>query len=170
MIIRNEHTADLGSISEIHYAAFKGHPQHEPGAEPTEHRIVERLRDAGALALSLVAEADGDPVGHIALSPAPVGSESSGWFLLGPVGVLPEHQGRGIGSALVRESIRLMRESGAAGVALIGDPGFYGRFGFASREGLTFKTVPPEYVLALSLNGSAPQGEVGHHEAFGLDG
>ncbi|GAB7022558.1 GNAT family N-acetyltransferase [Salidesulfovibrio brasiliensis] len=169
MIIRNEHAADLGSITEIHYAAFKDHPQHEPGAEPTEHRIVERLRDAGALAFSLVAEVGGEPVGHIALSPTLIGNDSSGWFLLGPVGVQPEHQGKGIGSALVREAIRLMRESGAAGIALIGNPGFYGRFGFVCREGLTFKIVPPEYVLALSLNGSDPQGEVGHHEAFGLD-
>lgn len=56
MKIRHEILADKKTISNIHYTAFKNHPQHAPGAEPTEHLIVERLRAANAMTLSLVAE------------------------------------------------------------------------------------------------------------------
>ena len=88
MQIRNERPDDAPVISQIQYAAFKGHPTHAPGAEPTEQHIVEHLRAAKALTLSLVAEVGGEAVGHLALSPAVVGQDRTGWFLLGPVGIL----------------------------------------------------------------------------------
>ncbi|KAF0234630.1 MAG: hypothetical protein FD177_657 [Desulfovibrionaceae bacterium] len=168
MLIRDERSEDVSRISQIHYAAFKGHPVHPPGAEPVEHHIVERLRASGALALSLLAEAGGDVVGHIALSPAVVGDDLDGWFLLGPVGVLPRLQGQGIGSGLVRESLRHMRDIGATGVVLVGDPGFYTRFGFVSVPGLIYTGVPDQYVLAACFGSKAPQGEIIAHEAFGV--
>lgn len=160
MIIRPEKAGDVEGISRLQYAAFKDHPQHPPGAEPTEHIIVEGLRAAGALALSLVAEEDGILAGHIALSPAAVGESAAGWFLLGPVGVLPPMQGRGIGSALVRAAMEDMRSRGALGIVLVGDPAFYGRFGFGSSEGLTYAGVPPQYVLAAVLGGVPPCGGI----------
>lgn len=168
MLIRDERPEDVSRISQIQYAAFKGHPVHPPGAEPVEHHIVLRLRASGALTLSLLAEVGGEVVGHIALSPAVVGNEPDGWFLLGPVGVLPHLQGQGTGSALVRESLRHMRDIGATGVVLVGDPGFYTRFGFANVPGLIYPGVPDQYVLAACFAGEVPQGEIIAHEAFGM--
>ncbi|MBP0003267.1 MAG: N-acetyltransferase [Cyanobacteria bacterium SBC] len=167
MKIRPEDTTDVSVISEIHYTAFKNHPQHEPGAEPVEHRIVERLRDSGELALSLVAEINGNAIGHIALSPAVVGEEDEGWFLLGPIGVLPAHQKKGVGSALVQAAMDRMREQGTLGIVLVGPPEYYGRFGFKSLESLTYPGVPSQYVLAVSFGGTAPGGDIKAHDAFG---
>ncbi len=167
MFIRDEKSGDAARITDIQYAAFKDHPLHPAGAEPTEHLIVERLRAAGALTLSLLAGADGAAVGHIALSPAAVGADAMGWFLLGPIGVLPEQQNQGLGSALVREALRRMKEQGALGVVLVGDPGFYGRFGFAAAPGLAWPGVPDPYVLAVCFTARRPQGAIAAHAAFG---
>ena len=167
MQIRDERPGDEERISCIEYAAFKDHPQHAPGAEPTEHLIVDTLRAAGALSLSLLAEEEGEPVGHIALSPTKVGATDTGWYLLGPVGVLPDRQRRGIGSALIREAIRRMRDQGADGIVLVGDPEFYVRFGFAGVPGLGWPGVPDQYVMALPLGGVAARGEISAHPVFG---
>lgn len=170
MIIRHERPADCEAISRLQYAAFKDHPQHAPGAEPTEHRIVELLRTAGDLSLSLVSEDDAGRInGHVALSPSTITTTSgtlNGWYLLGPVGVLPEAQRQGIGSALVRAALAWARKQSAAGIGLVGDPAYYERFGFASSEGLTFPGVPSIYVLAVAFDGDVPEGELGHHPAF----
>lgn len=169
MHIRDERPGneqDSRAIIHIEYTAFKGHPMHAPGAEPTEHRIVERLRASGDLTLSLLAEVDGEPVGHVALSPAVVGADAAGWYLLGPVGVLPPMQGRGIGSALIREALRRLREAGALGVVLVGDPGYYARFGFARVPGLGYPGVPDQYVLAVRFGDRLPQGDIIAHAAF----
>jgi len=168
MLIRDERPEDVFRISQIHYTAFKGHPVHPPGSEPVEHRIVASLRASGSLTLSLLAEVEGETVGHVALSPAVVGDDPNGWFLLGPVGVLPRLQGRGIGSGLVRESLRQMRDMGAAGVVLVGDPGFYTRLGFANVPGLIYPGVPDQYVLAACFADTTPNGDIVAHEAFGM--
>lgn len=169
MHIRDERPGneqDSRAITHIEYTAFKGHPMHTPGAEPTEHRIVERLRASGDLTLSLLAEVDGEPVAHVALSPAVVGADQTGWQLLGPVGVLPIMQGRGIGSALIRDALRRMRDAGALGVVLVGDPGYYTRFGFACVPGLGYPGVPDQYVLAVRFGQRLPQGDIIAHAAF----
>ncbi len=168
MLIRNERPDDVSRIATIHTTAFKGHPAHAPGAEPTEQLIVEHLRASGALTLSLLVETNGEAVGHVALSPASVGEEHSGWLLLGPVGVLPPMQGRGRGTALLREALKRSRKAGARGIVLVGDPGFYARFGFAAAPGLSYPGVPGQYVLALCFSGAAPRGEIAAHEAFRL--
>lgn len=166
MHIRPETPADADAIERIEYAAFRNHPQHAPGAEPVEHRIVAALRADRALTLSLVAEIDGRPVGHLALSPARVGDDPAGWFLLGPIGVLPEHQRRGVGTALLRACLDILREGGALGVVLVGDPAYYGRFGFAPAPGLTWPGVPDAFVLGLALTDRAPTGVIVGHPAF----
>jgi len=166
MLIRDEQTNDIERVTKIQYAAFKGHPMHPPGSEPVEQRIVELLRAKNALTLSLLAEEDGVAAGHIAISPAVVGACAEGWHLLGPVGVVPERQGRGIGTALIRETLSRMRESGSLGLVLVGDPAFYGRFGFRSMEGLTYTGVPGQYVLALPFTEALSEGEIIAHEAF----
>jgi putative acetyltransferase len=88
-------------------------------------------------------------------------------FGLGPISVLPIHQVRGIGSRLMQETLRLLRERGAAGCVLVGDPGYYRRFGFRSEPSLTTPDVPAEYFLALSFGGVVPEAVVTFHEAFG---
>lgn len=170
MHVRDERQGDAARISDIHYAAFMNHPAHPPGAQPVEHLIVQRLRADNALTLSLLAETGGQAVGHVALSPCTVGPEREGWFLLGPVGVLPPYQGRGLGSALVRQALSRLSEAGARGVVLVGDPGFYLRLGFERVEGLVYPGVPDHYVLAARLNGVAPRGDIIGHEAFAHPG
>lgn len=168
MVIRTERPGDETPIARLLYAAFHNHPQHPPGSEPVEHAIVARLRADRALALSLVAETDGGIVGHLALSPARVGAAGPGWLLLGPLGVMPARQGQGIGSALVRQALGRLADTGAAGVVLVGDPAFYGRFGFAAVPGLGWPGVPERYVLAVSFGPALPVGDIAAHPAFGL--
>ncbi|MCB0023597.1 MAG: N-acetyltransferase, partial [Caldilinea sp.] len=110
----------------------------------TEQFIVEALRAAGALTVSLVAEVDGRVVGHIAFSPVTMSDGTVGWYGLGPVSVLPAYQGMGIGGALIVEGLARLRKLGARGCCLVGHPGYYGRFGFEHVDGLAYEGVPPE--------------------------
>ena len=112
MIIRSETPRDLDAIREVNIVAF----EHHPFSHQTEHLIVEALRVAEALELSLVAEVDGEVVGHIAFSAASIGDTSEGWFLLGPVAVRPAHQGEGIGRALVESGLAALRSREPADV------------------------------------------------------
>lgn len=162
MNIRQESTADQEAVRRINIEAFKNHPV----SRQTEHLIVEELRRAGALEVSLVAEEGGEVLGHIAFSRATVGGKDMGWRLLGPVAVLPEHQRRGLGSALVRAGLDELRKLGAAGCALVGDPAYYTRLGFRQCRGLSWPGVPEQYVLCLPLAEAEPEGELGCHPAF----
>ena len=96
MIIRNESISDIEAISEVTIAAFRNLAI----SNHTEQFIINALRDANALTISLVAEIGGQVVGHIAFSPVRISDGSPNWFGLGPVSVLPKHQRQGIGKAL----------------------------------------------------------------------
>lgn len=163
MIVRPETSRDFDGIRRVNIAAFRDHQY----SQQTEHLIVEALRAAGALELSLVAEAEagGEVVGHIAFSAAQIGA-SQDWFLLGPVAVEPARQGEGIGRALIEAGLEALRSRGAGGCVLVGDPAFYGRFGFSQYPGVTCSGVPDENVLCLWMSGEMPVGEVVHHPAF----
>ncbi|MHC4925978.1 MAG: GNAT family N-acetyltransferase [Planctomycetota bacterium] len=163
VIIRQETVADVEAITAVTKLAFAGHPF----SQQSEHFIVCALRAASVMRVSLVAEVDGVVVGHIAFSPVTFTDSSADWYGLGPVSVTPERQNQGIGSRLVNEGLARLKELGAAGCVLVGDPAFYKRFGFASPAGLSHEGVPQENVLALRFNGSLPQGQVQFHEAFG---
>jgi putative acetyltransferase len=162
VILRPETSGDLDGIREVNIVAFRGHPY----SQQTEHLIVEALRAADALEVSLVAESDGEVVGHIAFSTADIGGSSTGWFLLGPVAVQPACQGTGIGRALVEAGLDALRSRGACGCVLVGDPAFYGRFGFRQYPGVAWHGVPDENVLCLLMAGEMPTGEVAPHPAF----
>lgn len=162
--IRPETARDVDGIREVNIEAFRNHPF----SRQTEHLIVDALRDAGALELSLVAISEGKVVGHIAFSKARVGEAESNWFLLGPLAVSPGFQGQGIGSMLVESGLTRLRRLSAVGCVLVGDPGYYGRFGFATFAGLTHEGVPDEYVLALPLTDALPTGAISAHGAFGV--
>lgn len=165
VVVRAEAPGDIPAIREIHVAAFRDLAV----SRQTEHLIVDALRDAGALAVSLVAEVGGVTAGHIAFSEAIVGDAERGWFLLGPIGVLPARQGCGVGSALVRDGVDALRAQGALGCVLVGEPGYYGRFGFTRHEGLGYEGVPDHYVLALPLSDVAPRGLIHAHPAFDVE-
>jgi putative acetyltransferase len=166
MIIRNESEPDLERITEVTRAAFEDHPF----SRQTEVFIIHALRAAGALAVSLVAEVDGQVVGHIAFSPVTVSDGSKGWYGMGPVSVLPGFQKRGIGKALVLEGLSRLKSEGASGCALVGNPEFYGRFGFRNHPELIYEGVPQEYFLALPFGPEKAQGLVVFHEGFSAKG
>jgi putative acetyltransferase len=163
MILRSESPADHRAIRALTKAAFAGAPH----ASGTEHAIIDGLRDGGQLTLSLVLQSAEGIAGHIAFSPVLIGGQACGWFGLGPLSVAPHHQGQGHGGRLVREGLsRMVRNHGARGCVVLGDPDYYGRFGFAPAPGLTLADVLPEYFLQITLDGATPQGDVSYHPAF----
>jgi putative acetyltransferase len=96
--IRGETDADVSAIAEVTIAAFKALEI----SHHTEQLIVAALRAAKALSISLVAEADGRVIGHIAFSPVAISDGTPGWYGLGPVSVLPAYQRQSIGKALIQ--------------------------------------------------------------------
>lgn len=163
VVIRDESAGDVDTIAELIVAAFASLEI----SRHTEHFVVAALRDANALTLSLVAELDGRIVGHIAFSPVRLSDGTAGWYGLGPVAVLPSHQRRGIGAALIEEGLSRLRARGARGCCLVGHPTYYGRFGFTHVQGLVHPGVPADAFFALAFDGLLPHGEVTFHAAFG---
>ena len=163
--IRNETTCDVAIIREITIAAFKSMEI----SSHTEQFIVEALRNANALTISLVAEMDGRVVGHIAFSPVTISDGSDDWYGLGPVSVLPQYQRIGIGKALINEGLTRLRNLNAKGCCLVGHPQYYTKFGFKNVSGLIVEDVPQEVFFALSFDGQIPQGIVTFHDSFKAD-
>ncbi len=126
MIVRLETPADREASIAIERAAF---------GRTLEADIAGTVRDEPG-SFALIAEADGEIVGHVQLSTAWVGEDEV--LALGPIGVAPTHQRRGIGTALVAAALDEARGRGAAAVILLGDPSYYGARGFepAARYGL----------------------------------
>lgn len=160
--IRDETGADIATIDEVTVAAFATLEV----SDHTEQFVIRALRAAGALTLSLVAEADGRVIGHIAASPVAISAGTRDWYGLGPLSVLPGCQRRGIGKALMREVLSRLKKLGASGCCLVGHPQYYTKFGFRSVAGFVHEGVPQEVFLALSFDGHLPQGEVAFHEGF----
>jgi len=167
-MIRPEEPADVEAIHSLTREAFKDHPY----SDGTEHFIVDRLRNAGALSLSLVAEVQGEVVGHVAFSPVEFSDGSAGWFGLGPVSVLPSQQGKGIGGALIRRGLEILRERRAAGCVVVGNPELYRKFAFQNDPQITFADCAPQYFLVQPLSSTPASGIVTYNAAFygGVDG
>ena len=164
--IRSETDADVRAITEVTVAAFKTLEI----SNHTEQFIIEALRSARALTLSLVAEVDGRVVGHIAFSPVAISGGTHNWYGLGPVSVLPMYQRMGIGKALIQEGLLRLKDLNAKGCCLVGHPQYYRRFGFENVPGLLHEGVPPEVFFAFSFDGRFPQGNVTFHEGFKANG
>lgn len=166
IIIRPETPDDAGIISNIITLAFKN----DPISDHREAEIVELLRQNSALSLSLVAEKQGELVGHIAFSKVHINEQMCDWYGLAPVSVLPQHQLSGIGSALIREGLKQLPPE-ARGCVVLGEPSYYQRFGFNAYQQLILEGVPAEYFQALILNKEntleIPSGKVRYHPAFG---
>jgi putative acetyltransferase len=159
--IRPERRNDVAAISNVITAAFETAP-HRSG---TEARIVEGLRTGGALTVSLVAEEDGEIVGHVAFSPVMVAGVG-GWYGLGPVSVRPDKQRRGVGRSLVCAGLDHLRALRVPGCVVLGDPAFYQRFGFESDPALTYGGYHSPYFQRLVFGGPPASGDVIYHAAF----
>ncbi|UXI65837.1 GNAT family N-acetyltransferase [Tahibacter amnicola] len=165
--IRGECPDDSLAIRQVTDAAF----QRATRSNGREGVIVDDLRGAGALTVSLVATSDGRVVGHIAFSPVLIDGRDEGWFGLGPVSVLPEQQRRGIGAALITDGLARLKARGARGCVVLGEPSYYQRFGFKRHPAVRYADAPPEYFLNLSFDGASPSGCVTYHNSFsGVDG
>jgi len=157
--IRPETSDDRMPIRAIHDCAFDG---------TAESSLVDRLREEGDLLLSLVAIAD-EPVGHVAFSRLVLPGSPVRASALGPLGVVPDRQRQGIGTALVREGLRRLSASGEDLILVLGDPDYYGRFGFRAEIAVGFKTPydgPYLQALALSDQGRGAHGPVHYARAF----
>jgi putative acetyltransferase len=164
VIVRPETTGDRQAIFAVNAAAFE---------TSSEADLVEALRASEQPTVSLVAELDGRIVGHILFSPVIAQADDSVRIMgLGPMAVTPEHQGEGIGSALVRTGLAACRALGVSAVVVLGHPGYYPRFGFerASRFGIRCEyDVPDDAFMALELVAGGLggiRGRVRYHEAF----
>jgi predicted N-acetyltransferase YhbS len=162
--VRTERDSDHERVAAIHEAAF---------GRPHEARLVAVLRAAARPRLSLVAEIDGRIVGHVFFSPvsidAPAAPPAAG---LAPVGVDPPAQGRGVGSALIREGLRRCPDLGWQAVFLVGNPAYYARFGFvlAAPLGLRYRSADYDRVFQVIELGAGAlrggRGQVHLHGAF----
>jgi putative acetyltransferase len=162
MIIRKETASDFDVISEVTIEAFKTLAV----SNQTEQFIINSLRAADALTISLVAEIDGRVVGHIAFSSVTISDGSIGWYDLGPVSVLPEYQKQGIGKSLVNKGLSMLKELDGQGCTLVGDPNYYKHFGFRNIPDLIYEGIPQEFFVALPFTENVPQGIVVFHEGF----
>jgi len=151
--IRREQLRDWPAVHAVHAAAF-----------PTdaEARLVDCLRANGRAAISLVADANGQIVGHILFSPVTIGGQAvAGALGLAPVAVIPSCQRQGIGGELIRAGLAACRDVGCGLVVLLGHPEYYPRFGFqrASQFGLTNEYGADEAFMVLELrHGAIPAG------------
>jgi len=162
--VRNEAPADHAAVREINLLAFGG---------PGEADLVDALRGRATPCVSLVAEVAGRVVGHLILSPVTLdGHPALRTMGLAPMAVLPDHQGTGVGSALVRAGLEACRTLGAEVVVVLGHPTYYPRFGFAPASRLGLRCVydaPDEAFMALELTPGALAGRAGlvrFHPAF----
>ena len=157
LVIRAETEADQAAVHQVNERAF---------SRAGEADLVEALRKNAQPQVSLVAELDGQVVGHIFFSPVSIESEASSFTALGlaPMAVLPEFQNRAIGSELVRRGLEACRKIGHDVVVVLGHPEYYPRFGFvpASQKGLSCEyTVPDEVFMVIELREGALAGRKG---------
>jgi putative acetyltransferase len=163
--IRPEKYEDIDFINSIIISAFRGHD---------EARLVNLLREEDALTLSLVAENDGEIVGHIAFSPMEVefNMMNKSYLGLAPLAVKPAFQKQKVGSRLVRSGLEQALSMGWYGVFVLGDPQYYSRFGFRNAVDLGFfceYEAPPENFMAVALRPGGLEGSGGlakYHSVF----
>jgi putative acetyltransferase len=155
VIVRQETASDAEAVFRVEREAF--------GRE-VEARLVEALWAGGHVLLSLVAEVDGEIVGHIVFSPMTIEGEARSYaaVCLGPLAVAPEHQRQGIGGALIEAGLAELRSEGHGPVFLLGHPSYYPRFGFRpAREFDVHYQDDRDAFMALELQPGALDGVSG---------
>lgn len=160
VIIRPEEPGDEAAIARIVEAAF---------GNPGEAQLVETLRADGDVVLSLVAERDGDIRGHILFSRLFVEKDGSRTpaVALAPLAVDPDHQGEGIGTALIDEAHLRLQQKGEILSVVLGDPDYYGKFGYAHERAKNFASdYQGEALQALAWNDAPRDGQLVYARAF----
>lgn len=165
LTIRQETEQDYRAVEELTREAFWN--LNVPGC--CEHALLHKLRDHEDFIpeLDFVAELDGVLAGHIAYSRAWIERDGGGRFEIlcfGPVSVRPDCQGKGIGSTLIRHSLKKAKQAGYPAVCILGDPGYYSRFGFHSGERYDIRLADGRYAVplqALELQHGALNGVTG---------
>lgn len=155
--IRDETPQDWKAVYQVISSAF---------LKSAEAELVQDLREAGDSVISLVAEEDGQIVGHVLLSkmdaPFPA-------LALAPISVIPTRQRRGIGTALIMSAVNRARRESWAAIFVLGDPNYYERFGF-DREAAAGFTSPyaGHHFMVLKLSPPLPAtvGKLCHAPAF----
>ncbi len=155
--IRPEQPADAEAIHDVNAQAF---------GRVEEAVLIDILRKRGAVTLSLVAVEGKQVVGHVLFTPITIESQHSHApaLGLGPVAVLPSHQRKGIGSALISTGLEHCRSAGHDAVVVLGSPDYYPRFGFVQAHlcGIRFEQdVPQEVFMVLELQPGALAGRTG---------
>lgn len=108
--------------------------------------VVTALLDEPSGVLSLVGKSGNQNVAHVIFTLCYTGTDSATGALLGPLGVRPDHQGGGLGTEIVRAGFRRLDEMGVSKVFVLGDPGYYGRFGFETERRIqTPCPIPDEW-------------------------
>lgn len=169
MLIRREHISDHQAVDRVHRGAFAASPGSDGGR--VESELTARLREGPwwLPRLSLVAVLDGVVVGHVVATRAAVGPDGWPALGLGPLGVVPEHQKRGVGSALMHAVIGAAEALDETLIALLGHPGYYPRFGFAPAVELGVSSPDPDWGAAFQarrLTATAPRGAFRYAEPF----
>ncbi|MEX0717459.1 MAG: N-acetyltransferase [Planctomycetaceae bacterium] len=165
--IRAETPDDIEPIRQVERLAF---------GQDVEAILVDELRAGGFVRLSLVAEVDGEIVGHVLFSDLPIVTDAGTVqsLALAPMAVLPRWQRRGIGSELVRRGLDRCRELGYRSVIVLGHPEFYPRFGFSAESARPLESpFSGEAWMALELSPGAlagVAGQVRYPPPFGIDG
>ncbi|MFC4356264.1 GNAT family N-acetyltransferase [Chryseomicrobium palamuruense] len=156
--IREERTTDYESTEAIVEEAFRG----EEFSDQQEHHLVRRIRQSAEFIpeLSLVAETEGNLVGHILLSKVQIVGDTEEWesLALAPVSISPAYQKQGIGGALIQEAMKRAKNLGFSSIVLLGHPAYYPKFGFvpASRFGVQSPfRVGDAYFMAVELEKDA---------------
>lgn len=155
--IRREEAGDEDAMRRVNEQAF---------GRREEADLVDALRRRDEQLISLVALKDGQVVGHILFTPVTIQSDNeiSSAVGLGPLAVLPEHQGQGIGAQLVEAGLEACRQARHEVVVVLGHPGYYPRFGFAPSRplGITWeRDAPEEAFMVLELHEGALAGRKG---------
>lgn len=148
---RNELNGDQPHISGVITAAFAEHPY----SDHKEQDIVQRLREDEQLSVSIVAtctntdlddENNTSIVGHISFSKITIDGEDKQYYGLAPVSVLPAYQQQGIGAKLIELGLEQIKQLGANGCVLVGEPEYYQRFGFVHDAAVTYSGLPAEFL------------------------
>lgn len=159
--IRNEEPGQRSAVREVVEAAF---------ARTAEADLVEQLHADGDVAISLVAKEEDEIIGHVVFSRMKAPFRAIG---LAPISVAPSEQGRGIGSLLIEAGLTRAATDGWDAVFVLGDPSFYGRFGFevGLAAGFTSPYAGP-YFMVKPLGGplSTLSGDVDYVHAFSVMG
>ena len=169
MKIRPERPEDFDTVYALIKTAFEtadvsdGHEQ--------DFAVLLRKSENYIPELALVAEEGKKIIGHIMLSRLPVhGRENLKMLLLAPLAVRLDKRGQGLGAQLAREALRRAAQEGYEAVCVLGDPAYYGRFGFARLDSVGLKgndSLPAAYTQVLALKEGALSGHAGYIDFLG---